>query len=426
MPQKNINPNSKPKSKQQPAQNIQLSAQLGKNFFTKLKEVSNSLSIKPEDLLAIMTLESRLDPALVNRIGATGLVQFKERTLKGVGWKGSIQDFSRASGETQLDYVKKLIQQNMTLNGNKPFDSVAKFYISNLFPAALKLPGVRNKDRNARILEADPIGTKGPDGTEYSKKYADVGFKSKETTVDFEKRAFAANSGLAKLLPGVAITYGDIEDKMESIRKNPIYLKAVEQLNKSSKISLTPPKPARKSDLSLPEDATLPQNINRDELEQFLAEYGSEFAPPGATELDPSLLDDLIQSYLEKSASINLEKQHILIKVNSNNKIDSLECASILVNALDEELLSTSFVHHDYDQEQIEIQCGITGPRMLAAKAVKHISDCVIDSFNNVLNNKNTNNQVNISLLLNKKSSYQEASLKSLETNHRKFLLKIS
>lgn len=40
--------------------------------------------------------------------------------------------------EAQLDWVKSLIQSNMRIN-NGPFTSAAQFYLSNLFPIALKL-----------------------------------------------------------------------------------------------------------------------------------------------------------------------------------------------------------------------------------------------------------------------------------------------
>ena len=423
-------PKSKPKS--QP-QKVTLNQQLGTNFFTKLKQISASLGIKPEDLLAIMTFESSLNPSSSKKGGPTGLIQFMPKTLKGVGWQKTPEEFSKTTGEEQLQYVKKYIQGNMSsLNGGKPFASLAQFYVSNLFPVGLKLKGVQNQNINTAILEANPAGVKGKDGIIYSKKYADVGVKSKDTTVDAESRAFNANSAIGKARPGQAITYGDIQNKMEAIKKNPIYLKAVEELNKAPNQPISPAPvsapvstPKRKAEVDLPQNTNLPSNVNKEELEQFLADYNIEVKDPSSNQVNQQLLDEAIKEYLQASDfNLNEKNNNILIKINSNNTIDSLECASILANTLDEELISNSFIYHNTDQ--IEICCNIDGPKMLTAKAVKHVADCVVDSFNNVLNKKNQFNKININFLLNKTSSYQEISLEAMQSNHRKFLLKIS
>jgi hypothetical protein len=423
----------KSKTKSQP-QKVTLSQQLGTNFFSKLKQISASLGIKPEDLLAIMTFESSLNPSSTKKDGPTGLIQFMPKTLKGVGWQKTPEEFSKTTGEEQLQYVKKYVQQNMnSLNGGKPFASLGQFYVSNLFPVALKLPGVKNQDAGTAILEANPAGVRGKDGVLYSKKYFDVGVKSQYTTVKAEANAFNANAAMAKIRPGKAITYGDIQNKMEAIKKNPIYLKAVEELKKAPNQPVTTPSApapapapaAAPKEANLPQNVNLPSNVNRQELEQFLTEYNIDVTDPSSNQFSQQLLDEAVKEYLQASTlDLNIENNNILIKVNSNNLIDSMECASVLANALDEELIANSFVHHNSDQ--IEIGCNIDGPKALTAMAVKQIADCVVDSFNDVLYNKNQFNKIKINFLLNKTSSYQETSLESLQSNHRKFLLKIS
>src|SRR5579885_1376654 len=115
-------------------------ANLGANFYPKLVQISNELGMKPEDLLAVMTSESGINPsAYESKFHGSGLLGFMPDTLKGLGFKGSWNDFINLTGEDQLDYVKKLVQNNMSLNEGRPFTSAAQYYTANLWPIALKL-----------------------------------------------------------------------------------------------------------------------------------------------------------------------------------------------------------------------------------------------------------------------------------------------
>lgn len=112
--------------------------------------------MKPEDLLAVMVSESGLNPGAVEqKYKGSGLVGFMPDTLKGLGYQGSWKEFSQMAGEDQLDYVKKLVQNNMKLNGG-PFTSAAQYYVANFWPVALKLPGIRSGNASTAFIEENP------------------------------------------------------------------------------------------------------------------------------------------------------------------------------------------------------------------------------------------------------------------------------
>ena len=55
-------------------------------FCAKLQSICNKLQISPEWLLAVMYIESRINPYAVNKYtNATGLIQFMPSTAKSLG-----------------------------------------------------------------------------------------------------------------------------------------------------------------------------------------------------------------------------------------------------------------------------------------------------------------------------------------------------
>lgn len=78
-----------------------------------------------------------------------------------------------------------------------------------------------------------------------------------------------------------------------------------------------------------------------------------------------------------------MPKNSILIKFNEINPIYSIECANILSNVLDTELLSESSIH--INGNEVDLQCNISGPKLLCRYAVESLSEDVINSFNQVL-----------------------------------------
>lgn len=87
-----------------------------KEFCQKVIDISEEIQCEPEDLMALMNLESghTFDPAQKNRGGHEyyGLIQFGERAAQDVG--KTLDELKSMSAIEQLDYVKKylLIQKN--------------------------------------------------------------------------------------------------------------------------------------------------------------------------------------------------------------------------------------------------------------------------------------------------------------------------
>lgn len=110
-------------------------SKVDKEVFTeKVKEVSDSLEIDPNWLMAVMQMESGLDPQAVNPYSdATGLIQFMPKTAQDLGT--SIDELRDMSAIEQLDYVKKYLQ---------PYShKMLKFrdvYMAVFFPAAMSSP----------------------------------------------------------------------------------------------------------------------------------------------------------------------------------------------------------------------------------------------------------------------------------------------
>lgn len=86
-------------------------------FFSRVINISKALNCNPDDLMAIMNLESRgFKLNAVNpKSGATGLIQFMPNTAKELGT--TTQQIARMTALEQLDYVEKYLQQQKTRAG---------------------------------------------------------------------------------------------------------------------------------------------------------------------------------------------------------------------------------------------------------------------------------------------------------------------
>ena len=103
-------------------------------FCAKLKEICSKLAINPEWLLAVMYIESRINPKAVNKYtGATGLIQFMPTTANSLGTTTAELLSMNAVG--QLDYVYLYL---------KPYagkmHSLMDVYFAIFFPAAIGKP----------------------------------------------------------------------------------------------------------------------------------------------------------------------------------------------------------------------------------------------------------------------------------------------
>jgi hypothetical protein len=377
---------------------VQGKANLGPNFYPKLVQISEELGMKPEDLLAVMTSESGLNPsAYEEKYKGSGLIGFMPDTLKGLGYKGNWQDFTKLTGEEQLDWVKKFIQGKSGLMGNRKFTSAGLYYTGNLWPVALKLPGVIKGDPTTRILESDPEADQ---SGKYSKKYFDLGYKiSKE----FESKAYKANPLFDRDKKGY-ITYGDMIKQTEINRKNPVYQKAISEMSKSTGYQ---PGKATPSMVAQKDNAPSPSSVQG--LDNIMDKYLQEMQVAATSH-------DLKKLY--KSA---LPTHDILIQISAPDYSSAIEFSRVLTSALDEDLLSTSYPHTD--GHEVEIECSISGPEQECFAAVNQMTKAVADTFKDATA-KIGGITIKTQQFTNKKSSYQPISPRTADTNYRKFLLK--
>lgn len=371
-------------------------ANLGANFYPKLIQISSELGMKPEDLLAVMVSESGINPSAHEKVhGASGLVQMMPFTLKGLKFNGSPEDFRNLNGEQQLDWVKKLIQGMMPLNGG-PFTSAAQYYLANFFPIALKLPGIRQGDAGTVFIEQNPQTVRDKSGRIYSKKYYDIGVKLPPST---EISAYKANPAFQGSQRG-AITYGDMMAQVERNKRNPLYNKAISAMQKQT--GYTPKNETVKSkEIKNMKNEPIANNFD-ETLNNFLRMISAEKS-----------YKNIYKSYLPSN--------DILIKINCDNIVDGIEFSRILSSALDIELMATSNVC--IAGNNIELECKIFGPSKECFGAVQELSSVVAETFK-LATSKIGGIDIKTNCFFNKKSSYEPLTVKLSNINYRKFLLK--
>ena len=104
-------------------------------FMEGLRDIASNLGVNADDMLKVMTKESGLNPAAVNRYSnATGLIQFMPSTARGLGT--TVEELRNMSGVEQLKYIE-MYYKNL---GIKPGMDVGDIYILNFYPAAINKP----------------------------------------------------------------------------------------------------------------------------------------------------------------------------------------------------------------------------------------------------------------------------------------------
>ena len=382
--------------------------ELGVDFYQKLVQMTSELGMSPEDLLAVMLTESGIDPAAKNPgSNASGLIQFMPFTLKSVGWQGTPEEFRQLSGSEQLVYIQRYIKSVMRMNNGQPFKTAYQYYIANLWPVGLKLPGVQQNDPSATILEENPA-TVTIDDKVWSKKYKDIGINILAST---ETKAYLSNRGLGS--GNGAITVGDLMARMEKNKRQSRYLEVAQNIKNM--------KPANTNSIDGDPEVSSGYVPVAGSFENI-----KFYNPPDDT-LKPGHLKSGLFETIQIAASYkkiyknSLPKNVITIGISSNNKINNIEYAKILCEALDEELLSKSFVHNA--GRHVEVQCVIHGPAHPCVSAVRAISNIITDSFK-IATKKIGGVEINTTIELHKKSSYPAISLKLAESNYRQFILK--
>ncbi|MDD7885750.1 hypothetical protein [Flavivirga sp. 57AJ16] len=143
-------------------------------FIEKAKEVSRSLGISPNWLMAVIELETAgtFSPSITNSLGYVGLIQFGKQASERIGTTQF--ELSKMSAVEQLDYVYEYYRIYRS-----KLKSYVDLYIATLFPVALGKP-------NDFVLEAKGLSA--------------------------EKVAFA--NPLFDLNKDKRITVGEIEEKL--------------------------------------------------------------------------------------------------------------------------------------------------------------------------------------------------------------------
>jgi hypothetical protein len=362
---------------------------LGPNFYPKLVEMTTALGMKPEDLISVMTSESGMNPAAYNPSGASGLIQFMPGTLNSVGFPGTPDQFRQLSGEEQLPWIQKLIKNRMRYQGGKAFTSGGQYYVANLWPVALKLPGVERGDPDTVILEKSPQSEGG-----YSKKYLDIGSKIKASD---ESGAYKANPLFDKEKKGY-ITLGDLSRQVNLNKNTPTYKQTLVSMQHATGYQ--------------------PGTANK--------------VPPSAVAQNDNSLEEILNKYIQMLSSASpisrkrlykkvLPNHNILIKITAPDYASSVEFSRVLCTALDEDLLTTSYPHTD--GQEVEVECCIAGPSQECFAAVEQMARALAETFKDATT-KIGGITVKTKCSMNKKSSYQPISVRTAGTNYRKFLLK--
>lgn len=378
---------------------------LGSNFYPKLVQISNELGMNPEDLLLVMTSESGINPSsFESKYHGAGLLGFMPDTLKGLGFKGTWQDFINMSGADQLDYVKKLVHNNMSVNNGKPFTSAAQYYVANLWPIALKLPGIQQGNPNTAFIEEHPATITDPkSGKEYSKKYYNLGYF---ISPSFESAAYKANPLFHGSTQG-AITYGDMMKQVEKNKQNSIYQKALATMHSQTGYS---PHPENQTAQPTAENNAMNSLTQIDNLlSRFLSALSAH-----------QHSNDLI---LKKSYKEYLPEHQFLIRLDANETCDALEFARILTTAMKEELLAESTIFHQ--NGKIEVECSIHGNQYLCAEAVIQLCGAMSDVFE-MATHRLGGIKIATHIMPNVGSNYQELDIKLAEVGYQAFHHKIA
>ena len=117
------------------ASSIDTSAIQDPDFNKKLDKIADALGVSSKNLLAIMKMESRVDPAAVNKqSGATGLIQFMPDTARSLGT--SVEALREMTAVEQLDYVYKYFKMVRI----KPGMDLGDLYMAVFMPKFVGYP----------------------------------------------------------------------------------------------------------------------------------------------------------------------------------------------------------------------------------------------------------------------------------------------
>lgn len=183
--------------------------------------------------------------------------------------------------------------------------------------------------------------------------------------------------------------------------------------------------------------------VDKDEFQKYLTrnnkgtemdvfkELADRMQPANQQTSTAPQLDSVLNNFLQMVAASEkqnkklykkyLPMNHVVIGMSSSDYTNTVEFATILCSALDEELVANSFIHTN--GSQVEVECAIPGPPKDCFEAVNQLTSVLVGTFEDATS-KIGGLQIKTQIITNKKSSYQQISLTAAETHHRKFLLK--
>jgi len=181
-------------------------------------------------------------------------------------------------------------------------------------------------------------------------------------------------------------------------------------------------------DASKKEETQVASNESSDEDESFFDELKKTLKNISLDSVE-NKIEELISAFSSDTSNASLKKLYklalptntILIKVNAPDYVSATEFSRILSSALDEDLLSTSYLYSD--GHQIEIECNIQGPQKECFNTVKQMSNAVAETFKDATK-KIGGIEIKTNCIMNKESSYQPINPKTATSNYRQFLLK--
>lgn len=322
-------------------------------FYQRLMTLSESVGIPPEDLLVVMTLESGINPTIHNN-NYGGLTQMSNNTLKGLGYSGNVEDFSKEPAYKQLDFIEKQINKlKGWIGGN--FETVEQYYLGNLLPISLKLNGVRNKDVNTIIVSKDPKEPHLPG-----------------VSLEMEKTYYNSNKGLDLDRDG-SITYGDIQNFLNKKRNESHYKHAMDQMK-----------------VVMNYEPKIESNVVN-------------------TKNNENKLFNIIDNLLEKISSKSLKKKdNLIIKINSSDCDISTEISRLISMALKENLNINSLLYKD--DNNLEIVSNLNFSNIKKALVIDTINNVCLD-FNKIINKKGFDYKIKINKdqTINKPLFYKDA-----------------
>lgn len=364
---------------------------LSKQFFAKLNHISEEVGMNPRDLLLVMYMESGVSGSAHNPEGATGLIQFTDSTLKGLGLdKDQVKNFGQVSPERQLDFVKKYIQGK----GGRKFTSATQYYHANYFPLTLTRWHGDNPSLNKNVI--------------VTSKYA------KDPR---ERMAYTHNMILDTNQDGY-ITVGDLTEILRRRASEGGFQKILSQFNTVAGSGLV-------SEQNL-FDKMKGTSSRGNTMDNAISKEPNMNNTTKKNHNPFETNNNSLMSSVEKFLSNILASSNDKIIIYGNDLPIKIEFASILKLALKEELDINSEICSDKDLVELDLN-KIEDEK--AAKAVIQLCDAVAETFEyatniKVFSNTFNNIKVNARYIPDIKSNFNPLDVKIADINYRKFRLR--